>query len=337
MKSKFDPAEFVRLVGRDLVRSFESAREATTPGLVGCAIEYAVRSRLEQILPKGIGVGAGCVIDTHGGTSRQMDVVLYEKELCPRFSVNENSETSYFPVESVLAVGEVKSAIGKAELNDGFKKIASVKSLYRAFEKIDNNVYVGRRYSDSGSATAHGFYRDNTNLGDVFGFMLAEKSSIAVTLPDPSKTHNSAPKATLLGHYVENIQALRDDVLCPDAVVFLDGIVLLPYTANGLGPYTAARTRNVLPHLIHPIQADSPFGELIKAIWKRHREGMTAPIPLESYLHFEAKTEPKLTWAAIANFRLPDQNEPKVGEPLDITTPTDHLRSDLQHLTRKRA
>ena len=336
MKPKFDPAEFVRRVGRDLVSSFESAREATTPGLVGGAIENAVRNRLEQILPRGIGVGTGCVIDIHGGTSRQIDVVLYEKELCPRFSVNENSETSYFPVESVLAVGEVKSVIGKVELNDAFKKIASVKSLYRSFEKMDGNVYVGRRYSDSGSATALGFYRDNTNLGDVLGFVLAERSNIAVTLPDPSKTHKSAPKATLLGHYVENVTTLNNDVLCPDTVVFLDGTVLVPYAANGLTPYVAARVRNVLPHLIHPVKADSPFGELIKTIWKRHREGITAHIPLERYLHFEAKTEPKLTWAVIANFHQPDQNELKVGERLEITTPTDHLRSDLQYLARNR-
>ena len=54
MKSNFDPAEFVRLVGRDLVRAFESVREATTPGLVGSAIEHAVRDQLEQILPRGV-------------------------------------------------------------------------------------------------------------------------------------------------------------------------------------------------------------------------------------------------------------------------------------------
>ena len=273
MKSDFDPAEFVRLVGRDLVRAFESAREATTPGLVGSAIEHAVRDQLEQILPRGIGVGSGCVIDTQGVTSRQMDIVLYEKELCPRFSINNSPETTFFPVESVLAIGEVKSAIGKWELKDSFQKIASAKSLYRAFEKIDDNLYVGRRFGDSGSATAHGFYRDNTNLGDVFGFMLAERPSIAITLPDPSRTHKSAPKATLLGHYVENIEALNDDVLCPDMVVFLDGTVLLPHTANGSDLYTPARARNVLPHLIHPVQADSPFGELIKAIWKRYPGG----------------------------------------------------------------
>ena len=113
MRSTFDPGNFVRRIGRDLVHAFARAREATTPELVGDAMEQPVRDELEQILPRGIGVGSGCVIDTRGGTSRQMDVVLYERDLCPVFCINKSPETTYYPVEGVLAVGEVKSRIGK--------------------------------------------------------------------------------------------------------------------------------------------------------------------------------------------------------------------------------
>ena len=129
MNSQFDPAEFVRMIGHDLISAFEYAREATTPGLVGSAIGAYGAGKTEQILPSGIGVGSGCVIDTRGGTSRQLDIVLYESELCPVFSINNSAETTYYPVESVLAVGEIKSTIGKKELNDSFKKIRSAKVL----------------------------------------------------------------------------------------------------------------------------------------------------------------------------------------------------------------
>ena len=214
MKASFDPAEFVRRIGRDLVRAFDDARQATTPELVGDAMEQPVRDRLEQILPRGIAVGSGCVIDTKGSTSRQMDVVLYERGLCPVFCVNNSPETTYYPAECVLAVGEVKSTIGKRELTDSFEKIRSVKALHRAYSTMGNGVYVGRRYGDLGSASAHGFRRDHTNKGDIFGFVLADRPAIAVTLPDPSKKHKSAPKATLLGHYAENIARVNNDVLC---------------------------------------------------------------------------------------------------------------------------
>lgn len=336
MKSNFDPANFVRRIGDDLVRAFENAREATTPELVGDAIEQPIRDRLEQILPRGIGVGAGCVIDTKGGTSRQIDVVLYERGLCPVFCVNNSPETTYYPIEGVLAVGEIKSTIGKRELADAFEKIRSVKELYRAYTTMENGAYVGRRYGDHGSVSAHAFDRDNTNKGDVFGFVLAEKSRMAVTLPDPSKTHKSAPKTTLLEHYVDNVARLNDDVLCPDLVVFLDGTLLTAQTIKGSEPYTPTRSRSVLPHVILPWRADSPFGELIREIWKRHQAGLTAQIPLEYYLDFKAKMEPKLTWAAIANVPRPEQLRLKPGGPFNVETPTDHLRNELTPLIRKK-
>lgn len=212
MKSTFDPAEFVRRIGLDLVRAFDDAREATTGELVGDAMEQPVRDRLEQILPRGIGVGSGCVIDTKGGTSRQMDVILYERDLCQEFCINNSPETTYYPAEGVLAVGEIKSTIGKRELADSFEKLRSVKALQRAYVTTKDGVYVGRRYGDHGSLSAHGFHRDHTNKGDIFGFVLADRASIAITLPDPSVTHKSAPKATLLVHYVENIAKLNNDV-----------------------------------------------------------------------------------------------------------------------------
>ena len=120
-----------------------------TPELVGDAMEQPVRDRLEQILPRGIAVGSGCVIDTTGGTSRQMDVVLYERGLCPVFCINDSPETTYYPAECVLAVGEIKSSIGKRELADSFEKIRSVKALHRAYTELENGLYVGEDMATS--------------------------------------------------------------------------------------------------------------------------------------------------------------------------------------------
>ncbi len=334
MKSTFDPAEFVKRIGQDLVRAFENAREATTTELVGDAMEQPVRDRLVQILPRGIGVGSGCVIDTKGGTSRQIDVVLYERELCPVFCINNSPETTYYPAEGVLAVGEIKSTIGKRELADSFEKICSVKTLHRAYHIIEGGTYVGRRYGEEGP-TAYGFQRDQTNKGDIFGFVLAEKPGMAITLPTPSKTHKSAPKATLLGHYVDNVKKINNDVLCPDLVVFLCGTLLTPQTIGDLGLYIPTRSKSLLPHLIHPLRAESPFGELIKQVWKRYRDGLTAHMPLEHYLHYKAKKDPNLTWAAYANVPSPEEAGLKIGDQFNAVTPTDHIRNDLTLLSKQ--
>ena len=105
MKKTFSVDDFVARIGERLVMEFEAAREATTPVAVGDAIEQPVRDQLEQILPRGIGVGSGFVIDSSGATSRQTDVILYEKEICPKFSINKARGTEYYPCEGVIAVG----------------------------------------------------------------------------------------------------------------------------------------------------------------------------------------------------------------------------------------
>ena len=88
MAPTFDSRDFITRLGYALIREFEEARQATTGPLIGSAIESPVRKRLEQILPRGIAVGSGCVIDSYGACSKQQDVVLYERDVCPVFSIN---------------------------------------------------------------------------------------------------------------------------------------------------------------------------------------------------------------------------------------------------------
>ena len=131
MDQEFNVEAFISRIGKRLVEQFDDARTATSPTTVGAAMEQPVKHQLEQILPRGIAVGSGFVIDSEGGTSRQTDVVLYERDICPVFSINDTPETTYYPCEGVIAVGEVKSTLDRQSLEDAFKKIASVKRLRR--------------------------------------------------------------------------------------------------------------------------------------------------------------------------------------------------------------
>ena len=325
MRQTFNPAEFVKDVGRDLVTEFTKARKATTPDLIGDAMEEPIRKRLEQILPEGIGAGSGCVIDTFGGTSRQMDVVLYEKDQCSVFCINNSPKTTYYPCEGILAVGEVKSRIGKKELADGFKKIESVKSLRRAFENAPSGEYIGRPYGNHGSAAAYSFDLHNTSQGDIFGFIVAEEPSIQIV---PAKRGSS-----ISAYYVENVNALGNDVLCPDMVVLLNGNVMTPVavdTEKKLSTsYAPTRSSPVLPHGILPKDSESPFGELVQAIWQRHQEGLTAHMPLSKYLQHDTQTEPRYRWAAFVHV---DPENHNLGN--NIRTPTDHLNYQRDHYTK---
>lgn len=129
MKQGFDTGDFVKRVGERLVQQISDARHATSPSTVEGAMETPVSDQLGQILPKGTAVGSGFVIDSDGGTSRQADVVPYEKDICSVFTVNDTPETIYYPCEGVIAVGEIKSAIDNKTLADAFEKAESVKQV----------------------------------------------------------------------------------------------------------------------------------------------------------------------------------------------------------------
>ena len=55
-----------------------------TSGEVGTLIEEMFRSYLAEILPEKIGVSHGFVMDSDGGESQQMDIILYDKMSTPR-------------------------------------------------------------------------------------------------------------------------------------------------------------------------------------------------------------------------------------------------------------
>lgn len=113
MEKSFDSIAYVKQVGADLIGAFGKARLGATPDAVGDAMEKTTLKKLEQLLPRTLAAGSGFVIDTEGRTSRQMDVVIYERFLCPVFSLDDDKGSNYYPCEGVVAVGEIKSRVGQ--------------------------------------------------------------------------------------------------------------------------------------------------------------------------------------------------------------------------------
>ena len=188
MDKNFDPDAFIRRIGERLVEQFKDAKAGTTPSTVGSAAEQPVRDQLEQVLPRGVAAGEGFVIDSDGGTSRQQDVVLYERDICPVFSINKVPQTSYYPCEGVIAAGEIKSRLDRDSLEDAFKKIASVKALRRhAIADLMPNPTTGepiplkRNYlSPSGDSVIRlDEGPEQKEREQIFGFVLAGESRLS--------------------------------------------------------------------------------------------------------------------------------------------------------------
>ena len=217
MDRSFDSDVFIRRIGERLVNEFKDAKAGTTPSTVGSAVEQPVRDQLEQILPPGLGVGEGFVIDSYGRTSRQQDVVVFERDICPVFSVNRTPETTYYPCEGVIAVGEIKSSLDGSSLKDAFKKVASVKALQRyavtdlmPHPTTGEPIPLKRNYltPHRGSVVRLDEGPEQTERAQIFGFVLAGESRL------------KGDKAVAM---FSELSAAMDEKLVPNLLVTLDG------------------------------------------------------------------------------------------------------------------
>lgn len=165
------------MLGKELVFEFDKAGMTTHPHAVGSGRENSARMKLKNILPAGVGIGSGFVIDSYGNTSQQCDIILYEENFAMKFTVNEDQANTYYNCESVIAVGEVKSVASMTEIKDAVKKLSKVNQLKR----YNDDGYNYRKYL---SATAIRnslddekivYNSDIDTLKQIFTFLLCQE------------------------------------------------------------------------------------------------------------------------------------------------------------------
>lgn len=200
------------------------------------------------------------------GQSKQEDIVLYERDLSPLFSINRVASSTYYPVEGVIAVGEVKSALGQKELEDAFQKIASVKSLRRHSVPTDD-MQLGtpfaayRHYGNQtafASVAADQYDQDAKDLDQVFGFIVCKSFGL--------KTETLLERAQALWSRTPRAQA-------PNFIVSLaDGIIAPSADGRLLTSPIGATSVSFIA------QPQLAFSELVRLLDRAVRQGRTVPI-----------------------------------------------------------
>lgn len=97
------------------------------PGEFGSFRESITRDYLQAFVPQRMAIDTGFVVTASGKVSTQCDVVIYDRSVTPLLQ-NANRQR-FFPVESVCAIGEVKSVLKLVDLKKALRKLAMVKSL----------------------------------------------------------------------------------------------------------------------------------------------------------------------------------------------------------------
>ena len=181
MEKKFNYKEYVRSLGKELVLQFERAKLSTHAVAVGENKEIAFFKQLEAVLPNGIAIGSGFVFDITGSVSRQCDIILYEKDFAIRCPINGDEKNCYYNIESVIAVGEIKSTITTKEYEDCLKKFEQLLKLQRY--KHPNHNESTRKYFSSlpmvGCVDKKTNQLPRTEFDSIFKFICCENLLIS--------------------------------------------------------------------------------------------------------------------------------------------------------------
>lgn len=90
----------------------------------GVAREEALAEVLSRHLPQRFGIGRGQILRHSGSISSQQDIVIFDRDLTP--IIDSTSVAQTYPIESTLAVVEVKSAIRPRDVFDFVDRVAEI-------------------------------------------------------------------------------------------------------------------------------------------------------------------------------------------------------------------
>ncbi len=175
MENNFDQRLYIKYLGEELISEFSRASMMTQPVAIGSGREQSAKQKLKLILPAGVGIGSGFIIDSYGNTSKQCDIILYEENFALRFNPNNDINNIYYNCESVIAVGEVKSDVTKKELLDSIQKLRIVKSMQRRDDGRSFRKYFSSQAVDELLGPGTRDYKVKTSpLKQIYTFVLCK-------------------------------------------------------------------------------------------------------------------------------------------------------------------
>lgn len=197
----------------------ETEKKLIHPGEYGMYREAVCKEYLRVIIPTRLEIGQGFLINDIGETSTQCDLVIFDRNTTPLIESDERQR--FFPIETVCAIGEVKSDLDRTDLKKALNKLARNKLLR---EKMTNPTAIKRDHSGN-------FDPINYPYDNIFSFLICNKFTFdfsdIVNEIDSYYEQDIKPwqKHNLILSVNDGLLAYYDN----SAVTFM-----YPYTKNGL-------------------------------------------------------------------------------------------------------
>ena len=99
----------------------------------GPGVEDLVRDQFRSLLPERYAVSSGVIMDSHGDTCNECDLVVLNRFWAPllKYGSTNESRRIHIPVEAVYSVIEIKQTLTERSLDDAMKKLVTYKHLER--------------------------------------------------------------------------------------------------------------------------------------------------------------------------------------------------------------
>lgn len=173
MKKKLDIPAIFKSDADDIVKAREKAIQqvhGTDIRAAGNEVEVSVRDYFKRMLPPRYYVTHGHLIDINGEVSSQLDIIISDNFNIPSLMTTRDG-TEYIPIDSVYAIGEIKSTFYKSQnyiqsFSDVLKDIKT--RLYH--EEIPNTAIDGIK--DDSLLRDMVLGKSNKVLNKIFSFML---------------------------------------------------------------------------------------------------------------------------------------------------------------------
>ena len=110
-----------------LFRDEDKHNRLRHPGEFGTYREAITRDFLQPFLPQRLAIDTGFIVDPLEEVSGQIDLVIYDPSLTP--PLESKNRQRFFPIETVIAAGEVKSNVNREKFEDALIRLAKVKKM----------------------------------------------------------------------------------------------------------------------------------------------------------------------------------------------------------------
>lgn len=226
--STFSLVELLKASGKRM-RADLLQRLVRHPGELGADREEIIRQFLRAYLPKRYDISTGFAFDSHGSISEQLDIVICDLQVCPRFETAGG--TRFYPCESVVAVGQVKSSLRtRKEFRKALANLESAKSLDRSA----GGVAIDNRFGEK-------IDHHTNHLHQIFTFLFVTGDAFARdTMHHELMNH----ALTAEPHLWPNVVFVMDKYLatfCCD-----NGICPNPMDARGVALQAASKDKDIL-------------------------------------------------------------------------------------------